>query len=355
MAASARAVCKNTECKNQKIKIGKNELRYGVWVEFGEHQSWAWRHWGCVTPMQLAGLQDKLEGDVDMLDGYEDLPDDCQEKVKRAIENGHVDDDDWKGDIEQNRPGMRGFRSPAAKKKKKAEEQELSEAQEGNGSPPKASPKKRGRPKKDVSKDEDNEEPAQKKTKVTVKRGKKIKGEGEDDDMAEDEENDDASKPKAKRGKQTKGKDVESEVAAKPKAKASAKKTKALKEEEEPVTDERDVAATVPTKPKAAIKKGKKAKKDEDTENPDAEAQPVNAGTRSRKAKVEDAKEDLSANEHEEAAVKSTKKPRATKNAANTKKPIAKKAQKDVGGAVNAEGLEEEAPKARRSRKKADK
>ncbi|KAL8923967.1 MAG: hypothetical protein Q9172_002894 [Xanthocarpia lactea] len=348
MAASARAVCKNTECKNQKIKIGKNELRYGVWVEFGEHQSWAWRHWGCVTPKQLAGLHDKLEGDVD---GYEDLPDDCQEKVKRAIENGHVDDEDWKGDIEQNRPGMRGFRSPAAKKKK-AEEPELSEAQGGDGSPSKASPKKRGRPKKDASKDEDNEEPAQKKTKVTVKKGKKIKAEGEDDDMVEDEANDDASKPKAKRGKQTKGKDVESEVAAKPKAKASAKKTKALKEEEEPVTDEPDVAATVATKPKAAIQKGKKTNKDEDPENPGVEAQ--HAGTRSRKAKVEDAKEDLSANEHEEAAVKSTKKPRATKNAANTKKPIAKKAQKDVG-AVNAEGLEEEAPKARRSRKKTDK
>lgn len=50
-----------------------------------------------MTPVQLASLQDALEGDMDMLDGYEELPGDCQEKVKRAIENGHVDDEDWRG------------------------------------------------------------------------------------------------------------------------------------------------------------------------------------------------------------------------------------------------------------------
>ncbi len=52
---------------------------------------------GCVTPKQLESLHDVLEGDVDMFDGYEELPNDCQEKVKRALENGHVDDEDWKG------------------------------------------------------------------------------------------------------------------------------------------------------------------------------------------------------------------------------------------------------------------
>lgn len=52
---------------------------------------------GCVTPKQLEGLQDILEGNVDMFDGYEEIPDDCQEKVKRALKNGHVDDEDWKG------------------------------------------------------------------------------------------------------------------------------------------------------------------------------------------------------------------------------------------------------------------
>lgn len=96
---------------------------------------------GCVTPAQIGNLGDALEGDIEMLDGYEELPEDCQQKVKRAIDQGHVDDEDWKGvgsthchwapiiddylisqDLEQNRPGKRGFRSPAAKKKKKVVE-----------------------------------------------------------------------------------------------------------------------------------------------------------------------------------------------------------------------------------------
>ena len=32
-----------------------------------------------------------------MVDGYDTLPADAQDKVKRALEQGHVDDDDWKG------------------------------------------------------------------------------------------------------------------------------------------------------------------------------------------------------------------------------------------------------------------
>lgn len=34
---------------------------------------------------------------MDMLDGYEDLPSDLQEKVGQAFEDGHVADDDWRG------------------------------------------------------------------------------------------------------------------------------------------------------------------------------------------------------------------------------------------------------------------
>lgn len=32
-----------------------------------------------------------------MLDGYEELPGDLQEKVKLALEIGHIADEDWKG------------------------------------------------------------------------------------------------------------------------------------------------------------------------------------------------------------------------------------------------------------------
>jgi hypothetical protein len=32
-----------------------------------------------------------------MLDGFVDLPEEWQQKVERALEQGHVDDDDWRG------------------------------------------------------------------------------------------------------------------------------------------------------------------------------------------------------------------------------------------------------------------
>lgn len=72
-----------------------------------------------------------IEGNLEYLDGYEDLTFDDQVKVQRALENGHIDDEDWKGvsgtlpslirwmtllmgqDVERNRPGKKGFRTPA--------------------------------------------------------------------------------------------------------------------------------------------------------------------------------------------------------------------------------------------------
>lgn len=35
--------------------------------------------------------------DMDLVDGFEELPDDVKAKVKRALEQGHVDDEDWNG------------------------------------------------------------------------------------------------------------------------------------------------------------------------------------------------------------------------------------------------------------------
>ena len=82
-------------------------------------------------------MKEATDNNFDYLDGYDELSDDVQETVRRAFEQGHVDDEDWKGvicpatasqacsadinqDVEQNRPGAKGFRSPAVKKKKKA-------------------------------------------------------------------------------------------------------------------------------------------------------------------------------------------------------------------------------------------
>ena len=83
-------------------------------VTIMENQSWQYRHWqamhrlrrstlsakndrGCVTPKQLENIKESIDNDIDMLDGYDEIPADLQEKIKAAIENGHVNDDDWNG------------------------------------------------------------------------------------------------------------------------------------------------------------------------------------------------------------------------------------------------------------------
>ncbi|RAK98270.1 uncharacterized protein BO80DRAFT_362068, partial [Aspergillus ibericus CBS 121593] len=122
-ASTGRAGCKNKECKDQGIKIAKGELRHGSWVDTERFQSYAWRHWGCVTPKIIANMIETVgdanesgERDYTALDGYEELPQDAQAKVRKALEQGHVDDEDWKGDVELNRPGKSGFRKRAPKK-----------------------------------------------------------------------------------------------------------------------------------------------------------------------------------------------------------------------------------------------
>ena len=47
--------------------------------------------------MQIANMKGKIEDNLEYLDGYEELPEDLQEQVRRAMEQGHVDDEDWNG------------------------------------------------------------------------------------------------------------------------------------------------------------------------------------------------------------------------------------------------------------------
>ena len=48
-----------------------------------------------MTPRQISNLKDSIEDDLSQLDGYEELPEEFQEKVVRALEQGHIDDEDW--------------------------------------------------------------------------------------------------------------------------------------------------------------------------------------------------------------------------------------------------------------------
>ncbi|KAK7034048.1 UPF0045 protein M15 [Paramarasmius palmivorus] len=80
-AASNRAKCKGTP-------IAKGTLRFGTIVKFEGKQSYAWRHWGCVSKKQFENMKAR-SSDVSELDGYEDLKPEDQERVKKAYEDGH--------------------------------------------------------------------------------------------------------------------------------------------------------------------------------------------------------------------------------------------------------------------------
>ena len=50
-----------------------------------------------MTPKQIENLLETCDGDTEMVDGFDELPAEYQEKVAYALKNGHVADEDWKG------------------------------------------------------------------------------------------------------------------------------------------------------------------------------------------------------------------------------------------------------------------
>lgn len=50
-----------------------------------------------MTPLVVKNWKEKTEGDMDLVDGYEEIPAEFKEKVRRTFEQGHVDDEDWNG------------------------------------------------------------------------------------------------------------------------------------------------------------------------------------------------------------------------------------------------------------------
>ena len=68
-----------------------------MFVTIQENQSWKWKHWGCTTPQVLQNISDAIDGDLELFDGYDELPEEDQTRVSAAIEEGHIADEDWKG------------------------------------------------------------------------------------------------------------------------------------------------------------------------------------------------------------------------------------------------------------------
>jgi len=167
IAKAGRAKCKATTCGH--ASISKDELRLGTWVEVNTKGSHTWRHWGCVTARQISNINKVVRKgdnalDLGLLDGYGELASEEQKQtVRNALEQGYVDDEDWKGPAGGNRPNPP--KSP--KKTKKADAAEGEE--DGEAQKP-----KRGRPKKvkEADIEEDEDEPVKK----PGSRGKKTTG-----------------------------------------------------------------------------------------------------------------------------------------------------------------------------------
>ncbi|CAG8978181.1 hypothetical protein HYALB_00013172 [Hymenoscyphus albidus] len=266
-ASSGCAVCKATDCNKIKIKIGKDELRFGVWVETRDYASWAWKHWGCMTGKQLQNLRNYLqvEGqpgtyDWDKLDGYDghdteknslDHHPDLQEKVRRVVTQGFIDPEDFNGDSEMNVLGATGLLSAASKKQRR---EEAKEKKQENGESTDDVTKVENE--KNVVKAESSEEPVAK----PVKKGKRVKNEVDSDEEEQ-------KPPKKKRASKVKKEedDDQKEVASKPARKSRAKK--AIKDEDD--DDHKVTSGQHTKKPRAKKEKVKDevASEAEDTDD----------------------------------------------------------------------------------------
>ncbi|KAJ3773970.1 zf-PARP-domain-containing protein [Lentinula raphanica] len=91
-ASSNRAKCKGPKpCAGSVLTKGC--LRFGTTVEFQGKQSFAWRHWGCVTSKVLSNVKNE-HPDASDVDGFEELRPEDQQKVIKAWEEGKVAEED---------------------------------------------------------------------------------------------------------------------------------------------------------------------------------------------------------------------------------------------------------------------
>lgn len=53
----------------------------------------SYRHWGCVTAKVLSNMKKEL-GEAEELDGFDEIPPEDQERLRKAWEAGHVAEED---------------------------------------------------------------------------------------------------------------------------------------------------------------------------------------------------------------------------------------------------------------------
>ncbi|KZV91544.1 zf-PARP-domain-containing protein [Exidia glandulosa HHB12029] len=245
-ASSGRAKCKGPKpCSGSPIE--KGSLRLGTLVDMQGRTSFTWKHWGCVTAKVLTNLKNKV-GDVDDLDGYEELEPADQEKIKTAWEEGKVADEDIpdsarkpakEGDDEEEEKPKRKRAAPKKKKDEDAEDDDEEEKPKAKRAPRKKKedadgeekPKAKRAPRKKKTDDDDEEKPKKKPAAKRAPKKKKVESDEDGEDFGDamdkvPDDEDDASEAEA-------GKKRKRVSASKPASKKKAKKQESEDEDDE--------------------------------------------------------------------------------------------------------------------------
>ncbi|KAJ6181167.1 hypothetical protein N7519_011628 [Penicillium mononematosum] len=350
IAAQGRAGCKATDCAKDKVKITKGEFRVGTWVDGQGFQGWSWRHWGCFTPKQIVNVKKDLtevseDPDFSRLDGFDEMSEELQDKIRKAIEVGHVEDEEWRGDVQCNRPGKVGMRVKASKAKAKetkdaeksspGKKHDLTDSENAAEEPAK---KKQTRAKKAADDDEaiaeatvvENEPNMGKKR----GRGRPRKNTSEDQVAAADVkvEPKKPGRPRKKTSDED-SPDAQTEVKVAPKRAVRGKKVS-----EDEGADADTEMTTEPTEPKTRATRGKKITKDEAASADIEPKQPTKRATRDNKATTEAKVADKESNEldpaDEDKPTKKASMTRATRAKKDVKKDVSP-VEKDTSSADN--------------------
>jgi len=75
----------------------------------------SWKHWGCVSPKVIAKMQE-LYSDPSDLDGFDDLKPEDKDRINKALQDGHVAEDDIP---ESAKEGEEKTKKKAASRKRK--------------------------------------------------------------------------------------------------------------------------------------------------------------------------------------------------------------------------------------------
>lgn len=250
-ASSGRAKCKGPKpCAG--TDIPKGSLRLGSLVEIRGMPNYSWRHWGCTTSKLISNMKERLDGDVEELDGFDELRDEDKDRLRRAFEEGKVADADVPPSAGKPAAGDTTEGEKPKKKRAPAKKKTETEAEEGDEEKPKKAPARRPRTKKvpEAVNGVDSEEkpkkaatkkaPAEKKA-ATKKRVTKKRDESEESgedfaeeiaEVGEDEEDEPEQASKSKRKRPTTSKPASSSKKQKTTS-SRAKKSKAVESDDE--------------------------------------------------------------------------------------------------------------------------